>query len=219
MPRKTIRDRPHRRSPSLLLSLTAAAAQQERKRPRSRARSSSDILALDGEVFHVQGVDLDSRHIWVTSVDRAGHKGYLHEFDRHSGGLLRRLELTDGPRYHPGGMSLHDGSIWVAVAEMSPNSSATLMEIDTDSFRGPPQDPRRRPSGLRRGRGQHPHRGQLGQPVAAHLRSGQRQAGPGRAQPLRHALSGHQARRRPARRGRPGDAVRRRRSTGSTGPR
>ncbi|WCM28366.1 DUF6454 family protein [Sphingomonas sp. QA11] len=118
----------------LLLSLTAAAAQEESSEAIQHARLV-DILPLRGEVFHVQGVDLDSRRIWVTSVDLTGRKGYLHEFDRLSGRLLRRVELTDGPRYHPGGLSLADGSIWVAVAEMTPDSSAALVEIDTDSLR------------------------------------------------------------------------------------
>lgn len=118
----------------LLLGLTAATAQQESSNAIQDAQLA-DILNLNGQVFHVQGVDLDSRHIWVTSVDLDGRKGYLHEFDRRTGALLRRVELTDGPRYHPGGISLHGGSIWVAVAEMTPNSSATLEEIDTDSLR------------------------------------------------------------------------------------
>jgi len=117
----------------LLLGLTAATAQQESSEPIQNAQFV-DILPLEGEVFHVQGVDLDSRHIWVTSVDLANHRGYLHQFDRRSGALLRRLDLTDGPRYHPGGLSLHGGSIWVAVAEMRPDSSATLEEIDTNSL-------------------------------------------------------------------------------------
>jgi len=118
----------------LLLSLTAAAAQQESSEAVQHAKLL-DILKLDGGLFHVQGVDLDSRHIWVTSVDLASHKGYLHQFDRRTGKMLRRLELTDGPRYHPGGFSLHGSSIWVAIAEMKPNSSATLEEIDTGSLR------------------------------------------------------------------------------------
>lgn len=117
----------------LLLGLTAATAQQENSDAIQHAQLV-DILKLDGAMFHVQGVDLDSRHIWVTSVDLDGRKGYLHEFDRQTGALLRRLELTDGPRYHPGGISLHGHSIWVAVAEMTPNSSATLEEIDADSL-------------------------------------------------------------------------------------
>lgn len=91
-------------------------------------------LKLEGEVFHVQGLELDGRRIWVTSVDRKNRKGYLHEFDRSTGKLLRRLELTEGARYHPGGISISGRSIWVPVAELKPNSSATLVEIDADSL-------------------------------------------------------------------------------------
>ena len=117
----------------LLLGLTAATAQQEISEPVENGQLV-DILPLDGELFHVQGVDLDSRRIWITSVDLTARKAYLHEFDRRTGKALRRLELTDGPRYHPGGFSLHGNSIWVAIAEMRPNSSATLAEIDTDTL-------------------------------------------------------------------------------------
>lgn len=117
----------------LLLSLTAAAAQQSGAEAIEHAQLLG-ALALKGELFHVQGVDLDGRHIWVTSVDRAGRRGYLHEFDRATGAFLRRLELTDGDRYHPGGISLHGRSLWVPVAEMGPNSSAVIDEIDTDTL-------------------------------------------------------------------------------------
>ncbi|MES2042270.1 MAG: DUF6454 family protein [Pseudomonadota bacterium] len=118
----------------LLLGLTAAAAQQS----GSEAIEHTQLLRalrLEGEIFHVQGVDLDSRHIWVTSVDRDSRRGYLHEFDRATGRFLRRLELTDGARYHPGGISLSGGSLWIPVAEMKPNSSAVLEEIDTETLR------------------------------------------------------------------------------------
>ena len=90
---------------------------------------------LDGEVFHLQGLALDGPRIWVTSVDQANHKGYIHEFDRTSGRFLRRLELTDAQRYHPGGISMAGRSIWVPVAEFKPNSSAVLVEIDADSLK------------------------------------------------------------------------------------
>ena len=132
MTRKTIRTALTAAS-LLLLSLTAAAAQQESSEAVEHAKLL-DVLKLDGGLFHVQGVDLDSRRIWVTSVDLASHRGYLHIFDRQTGAFLRRIELTDGPRYHPGGVSLHGDSIWVPVAEMKPNSSAVLEEIDTESL-------------------------------------------------------------------------------------
>ena len=92
-------------------------------------------LELQGELFHVQGLELDSRRIWVTSVDQENRKGYIHEFDRFTGKLLRRLELTDGARYHPGGISISGRSIWVPVAELKPKSSAILVEVDADSLR------------------------------------------------------------------------------------
>ena len=91
-------------------------------------------LRLDGQLFHVQGVVVEGDHIWVTSVDKKNHKGYLHEFERTSGKFLRRLELTDGARYHPGGISISGRSIWVPVSEMKRNSSAVLNEIDADTL-------------------------------------------------------------------------------------
>ena len=117
----------------LLLSLTAAVAQELSTEAIQHAQLLG-TLKLKGELFHVQGVDLDSRHIWVTSVDRVNRRGYIHQFDRTTGRFLRRLELTDGERYHPGGISLHGSSIWVPVAELKPNSSAVLEEIDADTL-------------------------------------------------------------------------------------
>lgn len=119
---------------SLLLmtgSASALAAQPASAIERARLL---DVLPLDGELFHVQGMDLDARHIWVTSVDTHGHKGYIHQFDRRTGKFQRRLEITDGVRYHPGGMALHGKSIWVPVAEYKASSSAVLLEIDKQTL-------------------------------------------------------------------------------------
>lgn len=91
-------------------------------------------LQLQGEVFHVQGLALDRTHIWVTSVDHGGRRAFLHMFDRATGRFLRRVELTDGARYHPGGLSLSGGSLWVPVAELRPDSSSVLMEIDAETL-------------------------------------------------------------------------------------
>ena len=91
-------------------------------------------LQLKGEVFHVQGLALDPAHVWVTSVDHSGHRAFLHVFDRATGHILRRLDLTDGARFHPGGLSISGGSLWVPVAELRPNSTAVLLEIDTETL-------------------------------------------------------------------------------------
>jgi hypothetical protein len=117
----------------LLSSLSVAASPEQFGGAVERARLG-DTLKLDGELFHVQGLEVAGRHIWVTSVDQANRKGYLHQFERATGRFLRRLEVTDGARYHPGGISISGGSIWVPVAEYRPDSSAVLIEIDTHSL-------------------------------------------------------------------------------------
>src|SRR4051812_37240199 len=113
----------------LLLAEAATTASAQPVSTVERARLI-EVLPLDGELFHVQGMDLDAQHIWVTSVDTREHKGYIHQFDRRTGNFQRRLEITDGVRYHPGGMAKHGGSIWVPVAEYKASSSAVLIEID-----------------------------------------------------------------------------------------
>lgn len=118
------------------LSVAAAAGQFEggfdgaieHARPRG-------ALALDGELFHVQGLEVTGAHIWVTSVDQANRKAWLHQFDSASGRFLRRLDLSDGARFHPGGISISGKSIWVPVAEYRPDSSAVLIEIDSDTLK------------------------------------------------------------------------------------
>jgi Family of unknown function (DUF6454) len=90
----------------------------------------ADVTALEGPVFHVQGVDLDQDHIWVTSVDASNKRAYLHQFNRTTAKLERAVDLTDGPRYHPGGFSIYKDSIWVPVAEYTPHSTAVLVELD-----------------------------------------------------------------------------------------
>lgn len=107
----------------LHLFLVAAAAGQSRA-------SLKDTLNLDGKLYHVQGLGLDGEHFWVTSVDTANHKGYLHQFNRVTGKFERQIDLTHGLRYHPGGFSIDGNSIWVPIAEYRPNSSALLLEID-----------------------------------------------------------------------------------------
>ncbi len=113
----------------LLPSLPTASASTLKAKAIEHAQLLG-VVNLKGELFHVQGVDLDGQHIWVTSVDVGNHRGYLHEFDQATGKFLRRVELTDGERYHPGGFSVSGNSIWVPVAEYRAHSSAVLEEID-----------------------------------------------------------------------------------------
>lgn len=125
-------------SPAILLALSsfsiAAAPAQSRYDSAIEHARLLGALKLDGELFHVQGLELAESRIWVTSVDRKTRHGYLHEFDRATGKFLRRVDLTDGVRYHPGGISISGSSIWVPVAEMRAESSAVLIEINADTL-------------------------------------------------------------------------------------
>jgi hypothetical protein len=117
----------------LLSSFSVAAAPDQFDGAIEHARPRG-ALKLAGELFHVQGLEVEHRHIWVTSVDQTNRKAWLHQFDRATGKFLRRLEVSDGARFHPGGISISGGSIWVPVAEYRPDSSAVLVDIDAESL-------------------------------------------------------------------------------------
>lgn len=121
----------------LAAALSAAALPVRPERASDGALEGARLIGarpLAGELFHVQGLALDGPRLWITSVDRIHRKGYLHAFDRASGALIRRIELTDGARYHPGGISMSGRSIWIPVAELRPTSSTTLVAIDADTL-------------------------------------------------------------------------------------
>jgi hypothetical protein len=92
------------------------------------------VLELKGATWHVQGVDLDSRRVWVTSVDAPNRKGYLHEFSLATAALARVREIQDGNRFHAGGIATDSKSIWIPVAEYRRNSSAVIQQRSKRTF-------------------------------------------------------------------------------------
>ena len=98
------------------------------------ASDAGTVLKLHGKTNHVQGIDTDGVYLWVTSVDTAGHKGFLHEFLLADGSELRRIELQDGERFHPGGIAADGESIWIPVAEYRANSSAVIQQRNKRTF-------------------------------------------------------------------------------------
>lgn len=88
------------------------------------------LLPLEGETFHVQGIEIGAARLWVTAVDSRAHKGYLFEYSLPAGKRLRAVEIQDGPRYHPGGMAGDETSLWIPVAEYRRNSTAVIQRRD-----------------------------------------------------------------------------------------
>ncbi|HEX7200766.1 MAG TPA: DUF6454 family protein, partial [Dongiaceae bacterium] len=83
---------------------------------------------LKADTHHVQGIDFDDRHLWVTSVDKDSRKGYLQEFALATGEHLRSVEVTTGIRFHPGGMSADGEHLWLPVAEYRRASSSVIQK-------------------------------------------------------------------------------------------
>jgi len=108
----------------LLLCLAAALGDQAPVR----------TIELKGTTHHVQGIDLDSARLWVTSVDRDARKGYLHEFSLPSGELRRTVEVGVGERFHAGGMARDGESLWLPVAEYRRESSAIIQRRNAKTF-------------------------------------------------------------------------------------
>ena len=109
-----------------LLYAVAALAISSAAQSAPEALVPGKVLALQGQTDHVQGIDTDGVHIWVTSVDRATRKGHLYQFSMKDGSQERSLEVQDGDRYHPGGLQTDATSIWMPVAEYRAKSTAII---------------------------------------------------------------------------------------------
>ena len=117
----------------LVLSVIAAGAGAQ-SADAPVVQVPSKVLALQGTTAHVQGIDTDGNHLWVTSVDRAGRKGHLQEYSLRDGHLERGIELQDGDRFHPGGIAADADSIWIPVAGYRANSSAIIQKRNKRTF-------------------------------------------------------------------------------------
>lgn len=83
---------------------------------------------LQGDTHHVQGIDFDAGHLWVTSVDKDRRRGYLQEFSISSGEHLRTVDVTRGDRFHPGGLAADGESLWMPIAEYRRDSSSVVQK-------------------------------------------------------------------------------------------
>jgi hypothetical protein len=101
-------------------------------------------LVKIGENFYVSSVEVISstiRNGTVTdalydfSIDRSPGvgRGWLFRFNA-AGQLLGQIELTDGTKYHPGGIDYDGRFIWVPVGEYRPNSKSNIYRVDPETL-------------------------------------------------------------------------------------
>ena len=87
-------------------------------------------VALQADLHHVQGIDVEQGVLWVSSVDARAQIGYVSRFDLKSGKLLNQVQVQEGKRFHPGGLTLDGDSIWVPVAEYHRGGPTTVQRRD-----------------------------------------------------------------------------------------
>ena len=87
------------------------------------------------ETYHVQGIEVQSSKLWLTSVDTAGKRGLLFEFDLGSGRARRSLEIQQGAMFHPGGISSQGESLWIPVAEYRPGGASVIQKRNKRTLR------------------------------------------------------------------------------------
>lgn len=93
---------------------------------QSMSEEPAAVIALGTDTGHVQGIAVEGDRLWVSSVHVAAKKGSFFEFDLKTGLLRRSVEIQNGIRYHPGGISSDATSIWVPVAEYRRASTTVI---------------------------------------------------------------------------------------------
>lgn len=87
----------------------------------------SSVEVLESTVRN--GAATDSLYDFTLDRSTGNGRGWVFKFDA-SGQLLGKVELTDGAKYHPGGMDYDGKYLWVPVAEYRPNSASNVYRID-----------------------------------------------------------------------------------------
>ncbi|MBB6093781.1 hypothetical protein HNQ60_002662 [Povalibacter uvarum] len=97
-------------------------------------------LVKVGDVFYVSAVEVlestvrngaatDSLYDFTIDRSTGAGRGWLFKFDA-TGHLLGKVELTNGTKYHPGGIDFDGRHLWVSVAEYRPNSQTDIYRVD-----------------------------------------------------------------------------------------
>ena len=79
---------------------------------------------------HVQGLEVSDRWFWISAVDRRTKTGWVWRVDRQTMQTAAERNITRGALYHPSGFQVSGDSLWIAIAEYQPNSSAVILELD-----------------------------------------------------------------------------------------
>jgi len=107
---------------------------------RSTSWELADEVVVRGDVGHPQGLCRWGDDWLVLTVHPGSGTGELLVVAA-EGEVVRRVDVTDGERFHPGGFAIDPTGVgaavgspgcWIAVAEYRPRSTTTVMRLDAE---------------------------------------------------------------------------------------
>jgi hypothetical protein len=101
--------------------------------PVNLSLQATTPLASDS-TNHVQGLAVDGKRFFLSSVDKGEKTGWVYVIDRDTYKIQKSIRLALGDQYHPGGMQLVGDFLYVPLAEYRPKSSATILKVDTRNY-------------------------------------------------------------------------------------
>jgi hypothetical protein len=95
--------------------------------------SLDSMTPIAADVGHPQGLTAHGDDWLASTVLPSSRRGLVLRIDT-SGAVVQTLDVTDGDRFHPGGIhsSGPDDNLWIPVAEYRPFSTSTVIELNAD---------------------------------------------------------------------------------------
>jgi len=92
--------------------------------------SAAQVWPIRHTHDHVQGLEVSEQWFWISAVDRRAKTGWVWRVDRRTLKTVAERDITQGSLYHPGGMQVSGGRLWVPLAEYRAHSRARILELD-----------------------------------------------------------------------------------------
>jgi hypothetical protein len=125
-----------RRAAGTASGATAAALARQTSVRSGSLGTLVRTVPLATTLDHPQGItaSADGAIWYVSSVLRKEQKGLLVAFRAADGSVVQRVEVQEGPRYHPGGFGRFGDVLWLPVAEYRRASTSVIQARDAGTL-------------------------------------------------------------------------------------
>jgi len=122
----------------LNLPLDAGCAPRDGAQPWLRG-SGLRLCRIHGpmefDAHHVQGLWVDEKHVFFTSVRTTGLEGWIFKVDRRGGERVEKRNLARGWDFHPGGIDSDGRRLWVPLAVYTRDSHSFILSVDPQTMK------------------------------------------------------------------------------------